>query len=85
MLRATLLLSNHIGLGVVPGNNRPGPRIGERAWVYPVSKNYDRPPFRPGTIYGIEFEGGDSIEVHEGDLELIERADSIKDVPENQF
>jgi len=58
----------------VPGFRKPGPRIGERAWVYSVTENEGRPFFRSGTIYGIEFEGGDSLEVHEDDLELIEAA-----------
>jgi hypothetical protein len=57
----------------VPGSKKPGPRIGERAWIYAILE-LGRPPFAKGIVYGMEFEDGDSIEVHEADLELIERA-----------
>jgi hypothetical protein len=58
----------------VPGFRKSGPRIGERAWVFAVRENQARAPFLPGTIYGVEFEDGDALEVHEDDLELIEPA-----------
>jgi len=51
-----------------------GPRVGERAWVFAVLENQTRAPFAAGTIYGIEFEDGESIEVHEDDLEMVEPA-----------
>jgi hypothetical protein len=57
----------------VPGSKTPGPRVGERACIYGVQE-LGRAPFAEGAVYGIEFEDGDSIEVHEADLELIEPA-----------
>jgi len=56
------------------GAIKRGPRVGERAWVFAVLENQTRAPFAAGTRYGIEFEDGDSIEVHEDDLELFEPA-----------
>lgn len=49
-------------------------RPGKTAWVIGVFS--DRPPgkhfqeFPPGTVYSIEFEDGDAIDVHEDNLEL---------------
>jgi hypothetical protein len=56
-------------------NRTSSPRIGERASVFSVTtdrETFNRPQFPRRVIYGIEFEDGDSIEVHENDLELIE-------------
>jgi hypothetical protein len=58
----------------VPGFRKSDPRIGERAWIYSISEIESRQPFASGTIYGIEFEDGDAIEIHEDDLELIQAA-----------
>ncbi len=58
----------------VPGRRTQGPRIGERAWVFAVTEDRtsgQRPEFPSGVVYGIEFEDGDAIEVHEADLELV--------------
>ena len=56
----------------VPGRRTSGPRCGELASVYAVDTDRafsPRPEFPAGTIYGIEFDDGDAIEVHELDLE----------------
>lgn len=56
----------------VPIRRTSGPRIGEVASVFAVDDERlggPRPEFPPGPIYGIEFEDGDAIEVHESDLE----------------
>ncbi|MDQ3511296.1 MAG: hypothetical protein M3414_06380 [Pseudomonadota bacterium] len=52
-------------------------RLGERAWIVGVitedkriGSHYEQ--FAPGTVYAIEFEDGDSIDIDEGSLELIE-------------
>jgi hypothetical protein len=62
----------------VPGRRTSGPRIGEPASVYSITEDrsvHKRPKFPDGTLYGIEFDDGDAIEVHEDDLELIKRSD----------
>jgi hypothetical protein len=51
-------------------------RPGERAWVVAVLENREQFPlkqFPVGIIYSIEFEDGNAIDVHENDLELVER------------
>jgi hypothetical protein len=56
-------------------------RVGERAWVFMILEDRTHTPllqFPAGTIYGIEFEGGDAIEVHESDLELVEAAAPVR-------
>lgn len=62
----------------VPGRRTAGPRIGDPASVYSVTEDRtppaSRPEFPPGVIYGVEFDDGDAIEVHEADLELIKAA-----------
>jgi hypothetical protein len=64
----------------IPGFRKPGPRVGERGWVFAVSESQDREPFPAGTIYGIEFEDGDALEAHEDDLELVEAAGPEREV-----
>jgi len=59
----------------VPGRRTTGPRTGDVASVFAVDNDRlagSRPEFPPGAIYGIEFEDGDAIEVHESDLESAE-------------
>ena len=49
-------------------------RRGEKAWIVGVTEDRTRFPrkqFPPGVIYTIEFEGGDSVDVHEDDLEPV--------------
>jgi hypothetical protein len=56
----------------VPGRRTTGPRIGEPASVYAITEDRrlgPRPEFPAGVIYGVEFDDGDAIEVHEDDLE----------------
>lgn len=63
----------------VPIRRTSGPRIGERASVYAVTADRadnERPEFPNGVLYGVEFEGGDAIEVHEADLELVESSET---------
>jgi hypothetical protein len=54
-----------------PSEKRPG----QRAWVIAVFPEGHRlrealDPLPTGTVYSVEFEGGDAIEVHESHLEL---------------
>jgi hypothetical protein len=59
-----------------PGNRRTGPRIGDRAWVISVEldpSSHKKAHCPDGVVYGIEWEDGDTIQIHELDLELIER------------
>ncbi|MGH6846356.1 MAG: hypothetical protein ACREC0_02630 [Methylocella sp.] len=52
-------------------------RPGERAWVIAVLEDRSHFPlkqFAPGVVYTVEFEGGEAINVHEDDLELVEKA-----------
>ncbi|MDR3526637.1 MAG: hypothetical protein P4L57_05110 [Rhizomicrobium sp.] len=61
----------------VPARRTTGPRIGDVASVFAVDTDRlagARPEFPSGTLYGIEFEDGDAIEVHENDLESAELA-----------
>jgi hypothetical protein len=59
----------------VPGVGlHKGPRPGESASVYYIET--DRilsplPQFPPGIIYGVEFDDGGAVEVHEDDLEFV--------------
>lgn len=51
-------------------------RPGERAWIVGVTTEDKRigshyEQFAPGAVYTIEFEDGDSIDIHESNLELI--------------
>jgi hypothetical protein len=46
-----------------------------RAWIVAIIDDRQRFPLRefpPGTVYSIEFEDGDAIDVHEDDLEASE-------------
>ena len=59
----------------VPGRRTQEPRAGEHAWIYSAAEDRQSAPrseFPPGVLYGVEFEDGDSIEVHEDDLDLVE-------------
>jgi hypothetical protein len=56
----------------------PKARPGEQAWVVAVLENRIHSPlkqFPPGVVYTVEFEDGDAINVHEDDLELVEKTD----------
>ena len=47
-------------------------RPGEKAWIVGVFTDRDRYKFEefpPGTVYMIEFEGGDAVDVHDSLLE----------------
>ncbi|MCA0201294.1 MAG: hypothetical protein LCH56_10700 [Proteobacteria bacterium] len=57
----------------VPGFVKRGPRIGEPASICGVSEGKPPQGFPEGVTYTIEFEGGDSIVVHQDDLDLVER------------
>jgi hypothetical protein len=60
----------------VPGSRKPGPRIGEPASVYAVDDElsaYWKTKYPAGAVYGVEYEDGDSVEIHESDLELVEQ------------
>lgn len=51
----------------------PQVRLGTKAWVVGVASDEKRSgshyeKFPPGTIYTIEFEDGDSVDIHESDL-----------------
>jgi hypothetical protein len=51
----------------------PQPRTGVKAWVVGIAPESKRTgsyyeKFPPGTIYTIEFEDGDSLDVHESNL-----------------
>lgn len=53
-------------------------RPGERAWVIAVLENRSHFPlkqFAPGVVYSVEFEDGEAVDVHEDDLELVEKTD----------
>jgi hypothetical protein len=62
-----------------PNSLRPG----QRAWVVGVVLPQDRggrphyDQFPAGTVYTVEFENGDAIDVHEGFLEFHEDNDKI--------
>lgn len=52
-------------------------RPGERAWIVGIAtedrrigSHYDQ--FPPGNIYTIEYEDGESVDIHESDLEFDE-------------
>ena len=52
-------------------------RPGQRAWIIGVLENRTHFPlkqFPPGVVYTVEFEGGEAVNVHEDDLELVEKA-----------
>jgi len=56
----------------------PVARPGEKAWVIAVLENRTHFPlkeFPPGVVYTVEFEGGDAVNIHEDDLEIVEKAD----------
>jgi hypothetical protein len=47
---------------------------GKKAWVVGITEDRERFPrrqFAPGVIYTVEFEGGEAIDIHEDDLELM--------------
>jgi hypothetical protein len=61
----------------LPGNKATGVRVGDRAVVFGVSDGrlpHHLVKFPPGILYGIEYDDGHSIELHEDDLELVEKA-----------
>jgi hypothetical protein len=56
-------------------------RPGERAWIIAVLEDRRKVPlsqFPPGVVYTMEFEDGAAVNVHEGDLELVEKRDSAQ-------
>ena len=62
----------------VPGRRTNGPRVGEPASVYAIDTDRiagPRPEFPAGNLYGVEFNDGDAVEVHEDDLELVTPSD----------
>ena len=61
----------------IPGvGPHKGPRPGQNASVFSISdaEGSSTRGFPPGVIYGIEFDDGGAVEVHEDDLELIRPA-----------
>jgi len=51
-------------------------RPGQRAWVVAVVAdrvNFPLLQFPPGVVYSIEFEDGQAIDIHEDDLEIVEK------------
>jgi len=63
----------------VPDRRTTGPRHGEKCWVFAVIEDRKATPlprFPAGVVYGVEFEDGDAIELHEDDLELVEASGS---------
>jgi hypothetical protein len=53
-----------------------GPRSGERAYVFSIGEGRKLAPLDPfpsSGVYGIEFDDGGAVEVHEEDLELVEK------------
>jgi len=56
-------------------------RPGERGWIVAVLEDRRRiplPQFPPGVVYTMEFEDGAAVNVHEDDLELVEKRDSAQ-------
>jgi hypothetical protein len=59
-------------------------RPGERAWVIGITEEEERVRFRgshfdafpPGTVYLVEFEGGDAVDIHESHLSLDDQTES---------
>jgi hypothetical protein len=52
-------------------------RAGEQAWIVAIVEDrlhFTLQQFPPGVVYSIEFEDGTAIDVHEGNLVLIEIA-----------
>jgi len=58
----------------IPGNGQhKGPHPCEEASVFSILdvRGLAHQAFPPGVIYGIEFEDGEAVEVHEDDLEPV--------------
>ena len=58
----------------IPGNGpHKGPHPGDVASVFSILdvRGLAHQAFPPGVIYGIEFEDGEAVEVHEDDLEPV--------------
>jgi hypothetical protein len=56
----------------------PEARRGTKAWIVGIASGKERmgayyARFPPGTVYTIEFEDGDSTDVHESELEAYEK------------
>ncbi len=52
-------------------------RPGERAWIVAVLEDrlhFSLKQFPAGVVYSVEFEDGEAIDVHEDDLELVEKS-----------
>jgi len=63
----------------VPGRRTSGQRVGELASVCGITtdrKPGQMPDFPSGVIYTVEFSDGDSIEIHEDALELVEPSET---------
>jgi hypothetical protein len=62
---------------LVKTNSPEEMRPGQKAWVIGITTEHERSgshfdQFPPGTVYLVEFEGGEALDIHESMLEPLE-------------